>query len=191
MRKAAIEPYGCDKANDGESEMNKRKRRKKERKTNLHQQPTVIAMAMATATENKKRCLHRDENCMVMCWSTSRQTKRSFFVCTTIQSKAKQSEASFMYHPKLQCFVCGCVCTVSVCVLQPEPQSRSFIICFQLRFDSLHERAVHTRVTRATTRQSHTIYLYCYTHSNRNCGRYYDKSVSIASHTVQHHISLV
>lgn len=96
-----------------------------------------------------------------------RQTKRPFFCAATIQSKAKQrqSEASFMYHPKLQSVSsAGVYVRICVCLLQPEPQSRSFIICFQLRFDSLHEQAIHIR-TRATTRQSHTIYLYCYTHS--------------------------
>lgn len=70
-----------------------------------------------------------------------------------------------MYHPKLQSVSsAGVYVRICVCLLQPEPQSRSFIICFQLRFDSLHEQAIHI-CTRATTRQSHTIYLYCYTHS--------------------------
>lgn len=162
-----------------EKEMNKRK---KERKTNLHQQPTVMAMATATATENKKRCLHRDENCMVMCWSTSQANETAVFFVPR-RYKAKQSKF-YVSSEATECFVCGCVCTY-LCVFASAGASVT-IVHYMLPVAIWFSSWASDTYSYTSNDSAKPYHLFILLHTlTTNCGRYYyDKSVSIASDTV-------
>lgn len=144
------------------------KERKKERKTNPQQQQqqhhqTVIA----TATENKRGVCTEMKTVWLCAEAHHGKRKRPFFLLlllyVTIQSKAKQVLCIIRSYSGLSAGVCVCGVCLCICVFQSETQSRSFIICFQLRFDSLHEQAIY--VHDDDSAKLHHLFIILYTYN--------------------------
>lgn len=177
------------------------KERKKERKTNPQQQQQHHQTVIATATENKRGVCTEMKTVWLCAEAHHGKRIRPFLLLlyVTIQSKAKRSKFYVSSEAIVVCLrVCVCGVCLCICVFQSETQSRSFIICFQLRFDSLHEQAIY--VHDDDSAKLHHLFIILYTYNTvwfflHILSRYYPfhcfKNVWIASQTVKYYLSLV